>query len=147
MKFMLTHIGLAKFIIGCITMQVTSSRAMHRTSGHWASLGLSTTANNPPTIRWRTCNKQKHHIFILHANSLINELEGFSSGDSTHTLYSHSGDINAGWSSLETVRWCFKRSSLSSDDSVPMTSTPIAAWFLLKRSRWSPTKSTTSLEQ
>lgn len=29
-----SHPGLAKFIIGCTTKQVRSSRAMHRTKGH-----------------------------------------------------------------------------------------------------------------
>lgn len=43
-----THAGLAKFIIGCITKQVKISRAMHRTKGHCASVGLNTAARSPP---------------------------------------------------------------------------------------------------
>lgn len=43
-----SHPGLAKLIIGWIIKELKSSRAMHRTRGHWASVDGKTVAKSPP---------------------------------------------------------------------------------------------------
>lgn len=149
-QYSTTYPGLAKFITGCITKQVKSSRDIERITGHCASRCLSTVAKSALISRWRTYKKSIHSSDKIIRNSSQTKETLYIIGTlhwSTHTLYSLSGDLSAGWSSLEFNKWNFNLSSLSSVDNVFITSTPIAAWFLLKSSKWSPTKSTKSLKR